>query len=327
MRYSKSILLLLVLTLFVLTACSSGTQTTSGNPYIGGTQALALSFISGAPPAQIYDNKQSPFQVTVNVKNVGEYDLATSDGYIQIEGIAPQEYGVTSADFKQDMPAIPGAKKTGSGTIVDGNQQLVTFGTLTYQQNINGNIGSNKIIATACYNYVTRATSTLCVTKSGLDDPAQKNVVCTIDGTKSVSNSAGPIQVTDVKQIQSIKGKIQVQFTVGKVSTATNELFFKKNTNCDDSQTNLDKYKIYINVLPIVNSMYAANCIGWQDGGSGASGYFTLFDGAPRQMQCSFDVGTVSTDYQTPVNFELGYRYMQQIETPILIKDVSTGNN
>jgi len=325
MRYSQSILLLLVLALFVLTACSTGSQTNSGNPFIGGSNALAISFVSGAPPAQIFDNKQGSFQVTVQVKNVGENDIATGDGYVQIEGIAPQEFGVTSAEFKQDMPAIKGARKTGSGTVVSGNQQLVTFGPLTYQQNVNGNIASNKIIATACYNYMTKATTQACVKKDGVDDSSQKNAVCTIEETKSVANSAGPLQVTQVSQIPLGNQKVQVQFTIGRTSTAANELFFKKDTDCDDSQINLNKYVVHVKVLPIVNELYSASCTGWQTG-SGSEGDITLFDGAPRQLQCTFNVGNTNTDFQTPINVELSYRYMQQIDTPILIKDVSAGN-
>jgi hypothetical protein len=320
MRYSTSIILLLVLSLFALTACGPANTTNTGSPFIGGSKALDMTFVSGAPPKEIYDNKQGAFQVTVQVKNVGEADLSASDGYIKLEGIAPQEFGVSSAEFKQDMPAIRGARKTGSNTIVTGLQQQVSFGPLTYQNDINGNIASNKIIATACYNYITRSTSDVCVKKSGVDDSSKKSEVCKIEGVKSVANSAGPLQITKVSQVPLGDRKIQIQFQVGRVGTGNNELFFKKDTMCDDVQTNFDRYKVYVNVKPIVNELYRADCTGWQEG-TGSSGYITLYDGIARDMQCTFDVGNTDTDFQTNVNFELEYRYMQQISSPILIKD------
>ncbi len=326
MRYSRSILVLLVLALIALTACSSSTQNGLNSPFIGGSKALDFSFIPGAPPTQIFDNKQGSFQITLQLNNVGESDINTNDGYVQIEGISPAEFGVSSAEFKQQLPAIKGAKKTSSGTVVPGNEQLVTFGPLTYQQSVTGNIASNKIIATACYNYMTSATSQLCVKESGIDDPSKTNDVCKISDPKTVANSAGPIQVTTVNQIPLGAGKVQVQFEVGKTSTDATELFFKKDTDCDDSQTNFNKYVVYVNVLPIDNSLISADCTGWQNGNGGSSGYITLFDGAPRQLQCTFNVGSTTTDYQTPVNVQLEYRYMQQVSTSILIKDVSISN-
>lgn len=325
MRKTPVTLVLLVSALLLFSACSSNNPNSSGSPFIGGSKALELSLISGAPPKEIFDNKQGSFQVTVQVKNSGEADLDSNDGYIQLEGIAPQEYGVSSAEFKQDIPAIKGARKTGSSTVINGNQALVTFGPLTYQRDINGNIASNKIIATACYNYMTKATSTVCIKQDGIDDPAKKNSVCTIESTKSVANSAGPVQVLSIKQIPLGDQKIQVQLEIGKVGTGTNELFFKKGTDCEDKQTNFDKYKVYVDVKPIVNELYRASCTGWQEG-SGSSGYITLFDGAARQLQCTFDTGNTDIDAQAAIDVELEYRYMQQVETSILIKDVSSGN-
>ena len=44
--------------------------------------------------------------------------------------------------------------------------------------------------------------------------------------------------------------------------------------------------------------------------------------GQPRKVICSYDTETVDSDFETRVNVELSYRYMQYIEKPILIKDI-----
>jgi len=49
-----------------------------------------------------------------------------------------------------------------------------------------------------------------------------------------------------------------------------------------------------------------------------------LFEKQPRTITCSFDTANVASNFVEPLNINLRYRYWQAIETPLLIKDVTT---
>lgn len=320
----KYILLVLILTAIFIAGCSSGTSNNVGAPYIGGTKGLEMKFTPGAPPSEIYDNKNSEFGITVEVRNVGETDLDSNDGYVQITGISADEFGVSANDFKQDIPEINGARKNSNGDVIQGSLDVVSFEDLAYQQDLTGNLNSNKIRAIACYNYATKASADVCVKEDAFDGQ-QTNSVCSLSGSKPVANSGGPLQVTGVTQNAVGKNKIQVVFSIAP-TLSTGDLFFKKDTECDDKRNNPDLYKVFVTVDPIVNGKINADCSGFQDSASKSSGYITLYDATPRTLTCTFDTSGVSGDFTTRANIELEYRYMQYIEQPLLIKDVSTNN-
>lgn len=305
----------------ILAGCG-GTSTSGNNPFVGGDKAIEMSFVSGSPPTEILDNGQYGFDIGLEIKNVGEYDLQINDGYIEIEGISPDEYGVSSADLKQSFDSeILSRKKVGG--LPEGGLYYLNFGGLEYQPDIAGDIDSTVIRAVACYDYVTKVTSNICVKRENLDYVTQ-NDVCQVSGDKFFANSGGPIQVTKVQTNPEGKNKIQVLFEISSKGQA-NDKFFKDGSDCDRRVNNPNRYLVKVNVKPLVNGQLNAQCTGLQSG-SGSAGYVLLPEGQPRQVRCSFDTSSVNNDFETPLNIELEYRYMQFIETPIKIKDVATGN-
>jgi len=315
---------LVLVMLFVAGCASSNTTGSVGAPYIGGTKGLEMKFTPGSPPNEVYDNKNSEFSITVELRNVGEYDLDSNDGYVEIKGISADEFGVSPSHFKQNIPAINGARKNSNGNVIPGTLDIVSFENLAYQQDLTGNLNSNKIRAIACYNYKTRASADVCVKEDAFDGQ-QANSVCVLSGSKPVANSGGPLQVSSVTQNAVGKNKMQVIYQISP-QLATGELFFKPDTDCDDRRNNPDLYRVFIKVEPIVNGRIAADCTGFSDSSSRSSGYITIFDATPRTITCTYDTTGISGDFTTRANLELEYRFMQFIEKPILIKDVSTNN-
>ncbi|HLP79933.1 MAG TPA: hypothetical protein VK158_04825 [Acidobacteriota bacterium] len=320
MRHIPRVILgVFTILLLALTACTSGQQGGDvTSPFIGGTNALEMSFITGAPPAEIYDNKDSKFAISLQLRNSGEADIDTNDGYVQITGISPNEFGLSYADLKQNMPAIKGAKKSSNGQVTQGRLDVITFDGLSYQQNIVGNIGSSKVRAIACYNYKTRASADVCVKESSVDE-LDRNSVCTLAGSKNFANSGGPLQIVSATQNPVGGQKVQMTFEIAS-KAGSSDLFMRKDTECNDQTNNPDMYKVWVNVLPINNNAVSANC---NQFGGGSSGYITLYNGQPQPLICDFTIGSVTSDFVTRVNVELEYRMMQFIEKPILIKDVT----
>jgi hypothetical protein len=302
---------------FALSSC--GSSTTVGGPFIGGTTGLDFTFVDGAPPSEVGDGASDSFSVIVSVKNQGEADLDASGGYIQLNGILPVDYGKSSGDFKQTLPALRGSAKTAEGDLIPGEEQVISFDGLSYQKNILGNIEGTKIVVEACYNYQTRSTTLLCVKKEGIDF-SDKDEVCKINDPKTVYNSAGPVQVVRAKQIP-LRDKIQVQFEIAKVGSLA-EYIVKPDTDCNDKSTNPDKNYVYVEVKPIMSGTSAPSC-NFAGATGGSSGFVRIpdSDGATALVSCSFDKSAVVGDATTSLDLTLKYRYFMSKSIALLIKD------
>jgi hypothetical protein len=320
LKLSAQISILLILLAIFLVGCAEGNRQLTGNPYLGGNRALELEFLPGSPPEETLDNKQDAFSIAVQIKNVGEYDVKSNDGYIKIEGISPAEYGVPASSFTQQMPSLLGSEKNSEGIIINGDIDVVSFDNLAYQQDITGNFDNTIIRAISCYNYEAKASANICLKKESIDSRSQDDV-CTITGLKTVYTSGSPIQISEVMQSSQGKERIQLSFKVQSFGLP-NERFFRHNTDCDRSVSNQDRNIVYVKILPIDNGRINAECSGFMNGVRGSEGFVNLYGGEARNIVCSFDTSSVESDFETRVNVEIKYRYMQYIEKAILIKDI-----
>ncbi len=316
---------LFVITLLFLAGCGTQEGFQERSPFVGGVEALSASFIPGAPPDAVMDNSQFPFGVSVWLTNLGEYDIASGSGYVEIVGINPADFGTTAAALKQPLPAVRGARKNFDGTVIEGEQTVVSFDNLNYQEDVVGNFDGPIIRANMCYDYGTRASAYLCVKRDLLTN-IQTKEICDITGEKLVSNSGGPIQIIGLRQNPLGNNKIQVQFTVAHVG-ATEDRFYMDGQECDDTSTYLYKDKVYVDVVSDINGR-TAECTGLQTraGQTTASneGYVTLFNGAPRIVVCSFNLENIDFVANVPIIIEMKYRYFQFIEKPLIVQDVTT---
>jgi len=314
--------------LLVLAGCGGNSDTTVGpskTPFVGGTTALSMEFIEGAPPIEIFDNGNFPFAINLKIENLGEDDVETSDGYVEITGIDPGDFGLSGqSELKQDLPYdIKGVVKNFQGTVLVGDTIITEFNDLNFENDIRGNWDGPRIRANLCYNYETEATVAVCLKRDLLTNIDTKEI-CELTGEKAVYNSGAPIQVTKVTQTPLGSDKIQLQFEISHVGDV-NDRFYKVDTDCDDKTTNTDKDKVYLEVVTDINGN-TAECSGLEEG-TGNAGYVTLYNGKPRTVICSFDVGDVEGVYEKQITANLQYRYSQFIEKTILVKDVSTGED
>lgn len=314
----------------ILFGCGQSTNEQIGpsaTPFIGGTNALSASFTPGAPPDYIFDRAGFPFGISINIQNLGEDDVAPGDGYLEIVGVNPRDFGLASqADLRRDfIDLLQGAKKNFAGDVIEGGRTVISFGDTTplnYQPDITGNFGIT-LRANLCYNYKTIASTQVCVKRDLLTN-LQTKEICEISGDKLVSNSGGPVQVISLSEAPVGDNKIQVNFVVAHVG-AQDDRFYRKDTSCDDRTTNINKDTVFVNMVSDINGV-RAQCSGLQSPSADrSSGYITLFNGAPRNVVCTFDTSSVDFVSQVPVLIQLEYRYAQFIERPLVIQDVSTG--
>lgn len=322
-------LLVSVLLMVFLVSCAPQEERRVGpsaTPFIGGTNALSASFIPGAPPDYIFDNGGYPFGVSIHVENLGEDDIGPGDGYIELVGVNPRDFGLNSqADMRKEFTELlTGAKKNFAGDVIEGGRTIISFGDtepLNYEPDITGNFDIT-LRANLCYNYKTIGSTHLCVKRDLLTNIETKEI-CEVTGDKLVSNSGGPIQIISLSQAPVGDNRIQINFVVAHVG-AQDDRFFKKDSVCDDRTTNINKDMVFVNVVSDVNGN-KARCSGLQQrSADGSSGFITLFNGAPRNVVCTFDTTNVDFVSQEPVIVELEYRYFQFIEVPVIIQDVTT---
>jgi hypothetical protein len=329
MKFRMFIFGAIIAALMLATSCTSGPDNPDIDKYtfIGGTEGLSMAFQEGAPPDEIFDAGQHPFTITVIVENVGEEDVLDEDfAEVSVLGISAEQFGLRDDDLYQPLlegvQSLRGAAKLVDGTEVPGDLTSVSFGTLNYKPDL---VGTTEILLRAelCYDYRTRSTTQICI-KDNILDSLRSDKICSINELKIPQNSGGPVHVSQVKETPSGRDKVQISFTIEHVGTG---LIFKKGSplHCDDSLTNLDENWVWVDVwLPPESSDIKIECPLFF---GGTSGYVQLFQGAPRQISCTMQGRGPSGNrvYQDVLHVDMEYTYLQFVEKPMIIRDVSTG--
>jgi hypothetical protein len=313
----------ILLCLIFITGCTSSTpanQVKKVTSFIGGKAGLKASFIDGTPPAQVYDKGSSAFAIGLKIDNPGEYDITDTNGYVEVVGLNPQDFGMTSqASLKKAIPALRAAKKTTDGSVMEGDSQFVEFSGLKYLPDLRGNT-EFKFRTNLCYDYVTMVSSKICINKNPLGVVGE--AICKVSADKEVQNSGGPIQITKLKETPLGDNKVQLLFEIGPVGD-TKDMFYKKGTDCINALTNSDRYKVYVKVTSDVNGV-KPQCNGLEMATADSSeGYVTLFNGAKRAVTCSIDLAKVDSVFEELFTVDLSYRYHQYLDKTIEVQDIS----
>ncbi len=302
----------IALLLMVIAGCgkgeSKGTSTIS-DPFIGGTTGILLSFEQDAPPAEVFDGGDYPFDVVVKLKNEGEYKAVKADAVLTVSGILASEFNKVESDFRKNPSEdIEGKSKDSANNVQEGLPVFVEFTDLNHAGALSGNIPYT-IRADVCYKYGTTVLSQICVKKNNLDNTEG---VCTVNEDKKVFNSGAPVQVTGVKESQRAKDKISFTFTI---SHKGNGDIFQQGSRCDTSSRSFED-KIWVEVDSGIPGL---ECSGLRDG-TATTGYVSLY-GADKPITCTQTVAT-NSDFAKPVNIKLTYDYKDSIETTVLVKHV-----
>ncbi|HYD03267.1 MAG TPA: hypothetical protein VEC16_03115 [Alphaproteobacteria bacterium] len=310
---------------FTLSGC--GQQNTTGKTFIGGTEGLKTSFLPGSPPDRTVDGGQGGFSIVVKAENVGESDIKATEGYVQIWGLDARTYGSSLPDFKKKFSEqsgfgeeLRGAVKNFDGTVLNGGVATIELGDLKYGPTIQGDI-QQKIWANVCYKYTTKVATQICV-KNNVEQALSGNEICTVEGEKSPQNSGAPIHVTSLKESYAGNGKIGLTLQISHVGTG--DAFFKDDKlECNDVESNLDRGKVRIKFkdVQVSGRNVPVVCQGVSDG------YVRLFkDGSGKEtttLYCTVDVSGSDNVVEVPLDLELGYTYLQHVESDITIRHIA----
>jgi hypothetical protein len=313
----KIIFVLMLIATLIISGCGGGdtsTTTSSGNPYVGGTSSVNIKFEEGAPPNEVYAGNQYPFEIIVDLDNNGEYDINKNELEVKLIGIEPTLFGKSAGDLtKKSTEDLYGAKKDSEGNTIAGSQTIIEFANLKYITDLDAAITDLPIKADVCFKYVNKARGQICIKKDVLD--TKKSDICTINEDKTVDNSGGPIQITNIKETALGQSKIAFSFTVKQVGTDGS--VYRHDTNlCTEDREHENKVH-----LKLTAEQLAMSCTGLTlDAGSSTSGLVNLGINGERIVRCVVDVSQIATDYEKSIGFEMTYDYKKHASTTLTIR-------
>jgi len=205
------ILPILIVSLFLLTACEGEQDITSGDgAFMGGTQGVMTNFeqlgIEEDGVYTIFDTETFPIEVTLS--NKGEYELQPGDVTVELKG--------PSLDFS----GIPSLSLTNTGVIdiisellTTGGEETLTFSTdAKYEENVKGAI-NREWFANIDYNYKTY----LIIPEVCLKEDLKDDRVCDVEGSKNHFVSGAPITIDSVIESTAGKGIMALKIKVSNV--------------------------------------------------------------------------------------------------------------
>lgn len=305
----KEIIVLFLVTMLAM-GCTDGdsSSTSTSEPFIGGTSSLDIRFEPGAPPDEVYAGNQYPFDIIVNIDNPGEYDVERENVRVKLVGVEPGLFGINELE-KNPLDDMMATKKDSEGNIIEGSQSTVEYTSLNYQEDLDAAIDNLPIKAEICYKYGTKARSNICIKEDVLDN--QESDICTVNEMKDVKNSAGPIQITELREAAQGTNKIVMSFKVTHLGSGE---VYEQESFCPDERSSKNRVWLDINT-----DLVGLTCTGIS-GGSETSGVVNLGTTGERTVRCTMDVSNVVTDYEKSVSFELVYDYMKSIATSLTIR-------
>jgi hypothetical protein len=316
----KIILGMAIIMILLISGCDSGntTSTSSSDPFIGGTDSITMSFEPEAPPAEIYGGGSYPFEISLTVKNIGEYHIPENEMEVKILGLDPNLYSTTAEQLiLRNKEEIRGKYLSPEGEIINDNQEvLFDFNNLKYYKDVESTMSGITIKATSCFNYQNIAQTQICI-KSNLLDNSDDDI-CSVKDQATIYNSNGPVHITDFSQTASGEHNLIFTFKVKHVGDGS---LYLENTNCVSERINEDKVWINIETETDIPDL---SCTGLTlDEGSNVNGIVTgivnLGADGERTIRCSFNTEDKANS-PSYIKVYSKYGYKKDVTTSLTIR-------
>jgi hypothetical protein len=305
----KMIFALLLLTAMLVAACTPTTEpTTTG--FIGGKQGLDIAFYPGAPPDTTPDGGQQVFDVIVDVTNNGEYAVDPATAFLKLSGFPPESLGTTLAQLKKNpTETIEANVKSGDGTIIKAPVVPVSFEGLNYMDT---EVSGRDVIIRAeiCYEYQTKAAAELCI-KENFNSNKESDI-CQVDGTRALSTSGAPVQISNLRQSTAGTDKTRFTFSIQNVDTGS---VYKTDSECDGTVL-MNENKVFVKIGGLGTD--SVKCVGLS-GGTADAGYVSLLPGAAKDVSCTVTVTNRNNRIQ-PFTIDLSYAYWKYVDKTIAVQ-------
>jgi hypothetical protein len=358
-----SILVVVFVVIFYSSGCLGDTDDseTSGS-FSGGSGGILVEFQPGAPPQQISEDDPS-FDVSVKLENIGEYDIDISDaeydedGNLVIEydengilketiqpasvfllGVNPKTIGLCYSDTTTDTTQVcttklvhedglSGAHYVNSelipGELTYLSWESAESSSLNYGLEINSDQSLN-FVAQVCYPYRTIATAEACFSDNAYAQTTGAET-CEVTGSKDVSNTIAPIQVTSVVENPAGKtdttGKYAFTFSIQNTGGGTVFPYDTSTHKC----TKLGVGDLNSNQVAIMSVKVGGEekleCLKYDKINElYKPAEVTLVNGKGTYT-CTVSQESISGDYSDLIEIQLAYNYYDQTSKKIIIKN------
>jgi len=296
--------------LIVLACTPSGPATLP--TFLGGNDGLSIVFDKNSPPAEVFDGGDFPFDIVVRLENKGEYFIPKDLVTVSVVGILPQLFNLQEADMHRSPDEDLVERKVDStGKVIEPGLVFAEFKNFNHVSFITGNSELSQFIAEVCYQYGTKAATSLCVRKN-LANP-EEGGLCEIDGTRPVASSGAPVQVTEVREFQRGKESIGFTFTIKHTGPTTGRIF-ALGSRCAGGRTTEDLAHV-----KVTSDVPGLSCQGLSTTREGAvEGLMPIYEGE-RVVTCTQRIGSPA-DYELPIRIDAQYDYRDSVRTDVLVK-------
>lgn len=311
MVIKKFMIALMILSIVILTGCTGGnnTQVTITDPYMGGSQGLLATFepmgaTTDGTTQAIFDDEN--FQVIINLKNKGEYEVPANTMKTIIKGISPSDYtGLTfQKSNTESVEKISQANPKGGEIVINHGT-----GTLAANRIKDRNVLTASIYADVIYPYQTF----VAVPKVCMKDTSSsvRDEICQVENAAlQVFSSGAPIKAISAKEVRSGKGLVSVEFTIENVGGGESK---------DPSKTDFD-YRY--NELAFNVKESSSNPNDWDCKSSGRAGVGRFGEDNKLLILCKLTkVIPANQVYQEQLDLTLKYDYKSIINTDLVIKN------
>jgi len=312
----KNIIILAILTVILLSSCTGSRnlqgERISEEDYRRGTEGLRLEFLKNAPPDKIYAGNEMDF--IVEVINYGAYPNTDSfDGKLELYGFDEKAFSGERWDGGQFLTTRLQGR---SQFAPQGGREAKRFHVDRVDTLFNSEFYEPTIIAAACYKYRTIAEPLVCI------DPEPYSVfdeekVCTIPQagkTYGLSSQGAPVAVTRVQQEISSRN---IHFTINIRNVGSGKVIDENvRTECPLELEYSDIDKVVVTAKLPFDA--APDC---QPKGD-YSDPVRLNENGDGVIFCSFRKPSSKSAFETVLQIQLDYRYLDWIEKRLKIVNI-----
>jgi len=217
MEITKIIISILIL-IFLYGCGNGGDKDTIINPeeIYSGTEGLFLSFLENTPPPQVYENENFP--VAMSLENRGANDI--QEGYLAItldkDYMLLDKSSLSATQNKirfKDIDHIQFNLEGKSLLNPVGSQDKLTFSIDALQLEKMSETHRSPIIMTACYDYQTKLSQTVCI-DADMYNLKVKEKACQVQDYELNSQGA-PVAITKIEtSMGSSEEELNPRFTI-----------------------------------------------------------------------------------------------------------------
>ncbi len=318
-------ILLIISLVFISASCQLPGRGTAdiGTSFVGGSEGLDISFAADEPPSTgVLDMGSEPFFITVEVENKGEDVVLEREVVTLLSGISAYEFGFPGNILeKENQEDILPVRKDGD-EIIPGGKNEIRYGPVSYLQDNIADVSFN-LQADVCYNYRTKAITSLCLKREAIQiGRTRVGEACEINSIRDSESSGAPIMIDNVREDAS--GLNQVRFTFDVSNIGDGEVWDMNSIDssppCTESlnlnNIGLVKDRVFVSVEPSTGLGVSCNLL------NGDIGTVRLGSDNRVTISCVLDTSNVqSVAFESTVNIFADYAYKETITTGILVKD------